>query len=58
MVVQSATTGKVGTRLPQGQVRTFIVAATGHPLDAMFFLALTASKREEEILDLTWMDED
>jgi hypothetical protein len=58
MVVQSAETGKVRTRLPQGQVHTFMMAATVHPLDALFFLALTTSMRKGEILDLTWMDVD
>ncbi len=57
MVVQSAKTGKVGTRLPQEQVPTSMVVATDHPLDALFF-SLDTSTREDEILDLTSMDED
>ena len=58
MVVQSAETGKVRTRLPQRQAHNFMMAVKDHPLEALLFLALTTSMRKGEILGLTWMDVD
>jgi integrase len=40
------------------QARTFIVAAKGHPYEALFFLALTTGMRKGEILGLMWTDVD
>ena len=40
------------------QARTFMAAAKGHPLEALFFLALTTSMRKGEILGLMWTDVD
>jgi integrase len=58
MVVQSAETGKVRTRLTQRQAHNFMMAVKDHPLEALLFLALTTSMRKGEILGLTWMDVD
>jgi hypothetical protein len=58
MVVQSAETGKVRTRLPQRQAHNFMMAVKDHPLEALLFLALTTSMRKGEILGLMWMDMD
>jgi len=38
--------------LTEAQARSFMAAAKGHPLEALFFLALTASMRKGEILGL------
>jgi integrase len=40
------------------QTRIFMAAAKGHPLEALFFLALTTSMRKGEILGLMWTDVD
>ena len=44
--------------LTEEQARTFMAAAKGHPLEALFFLALTTSMRKGEILGLMWTDLD
>ena len=44
--------------LTEEQARTFMAAAKDHPLDALFFLALTTSMRKGEILGLMWTDVD
>jgi integrase len=44
--------------LTEDQARTFMIAAKGHPLEALFFLALTTSMRKGEILGLMWADVD
>jgi integrase len=44
--------------LTEEQARTFMAAAKGHPLEALFFLALTTSMRKGEILGLMWTDVD
>jgi integrase len=40
------------------QARLFIKTVKGHPLEALFFLALTTSMRKGEILGLMWTDVD
>jgi integrase len=40
------------------QARLFMKTAKGHPLEALFFLALTTSMRKGEILGLMWTDVD
>lgn len=40
------------------QARIFMAAAKGHPLEALFFLALTTSMHKGEILGLMWTDVD
>jgi len=44
--------------LTEEQARTFMAAAKGHPLETLFFLALTTSMRKGEILGLMWTDVD
>ena len=44
--------------LTEEQVRTFKAVAKGHPLEVLFFLALTTSMRKGEILGLMWTDVD
>ena len=42
--------------LTEDQACLFMTAARGHPLEALFFLALTTSMRKGEILSLMWSD--
>jgi len=44
--------------LTEEQARTFMTATKGHPLETLFFLALTTSMRKGEILGLMWTDVD
>jgi integrase len=44
--------------LTEEQARTFRSAVKSHPLEALFFLALTTSIRKGEILGLMWTDVD
>jgi len=42
----------------ENQARLFINTVKGHPLEALFFLALTTSMRKGEVLGLMWIDVD
>jgi len=42
----------------EDEVRQFLLAATGHRHEALFYLALTAGMREGELLGLKWPDID
>ena len=42
----------------ENQARVFIKTVKGHPLEALFFLALTTSMRKGEVLGLMWTDVD
>jgi integrase len=44
--------------LTEDQARTFTAAIEGHPLQALFYLAITTSMRKGEILGLMWSDVD
>jgi integrase len=44
--------------LTEEQARTLMAAAKDHPLEVLFFLALTTSMRKGEILGLMWTDVD
>ena len=44
--------------LTEEQARIFRIASKGHPLEALFVLALTTSMRKGEILGLMWTDVD
>ncbi len=44
--------------LTEEQARSFIGAAKGHPLETLFYLALTTGIRKGEILGLMWSDVD
>jgi integrase len=44
--------------LTEDQARMFTAAIEGHPLQALFYLAITTSMRKGEILGLMWSDVD